>query len=137
MLNRFIEAQEHIYEDVLEELSQGRKRSHWMWFIFPQIQGLGISPKAQYFAIKSKEEAIEYLAHPILGSRLIECCQKLMSIDNSTAFEILGTPDDLKLKSSMTLFATVSIEVTIFQEVLKKYFKGEKDSRTLSILSEL
>ena len=136
-LNRFISAQDEIYNRVLEELKSGVKRSHWMWFVFPQIVGLGQSPTAQYYAIKSLEEAREYLNHSILGARLSECAETVLAIKGRSASEIFGYPDDLKLKSSMTLFASVETSNSIFVRVLDKYFQGERDVRTLQLLEML
>lgn len=119
---------------VLAELKAGKKRSHWMWFVFPQIKGLGHSDMAIRYAIQSRAEAEAYLSHPVLGSRLREACNALLALAGSTAHEILGTPDDLKLRSSMTLFAELSEPDEVFGAVLKKYFGGEKDARTLEFL---
>jgi uncharacterized protein (DUF1810 family) len=136
-LNRFISAQHEVYNRVLEELKSGAKRTHWMWFIFPQIEGLGHSTTAEYYAIKSIEEAREYLNHPLLGSRLSECAQAVLAIDGRSASDIFGYPDDLKLKSSMTLFACVADSGSVFVRVLDKYFQGERDARTLQLLEKL
>ena len=135
-LNRFINAQENIYNQVISELKNGYKQSHWMWFIFPQIDGLGHSEIAKKYAIKSKEEAIAYLNHPILGTRLIECSEMLLTIKSLSASDIFGYPDDLKFKSSMTLFASVENSSPVFSQALDQYFFDEKDSKTLSILAE-
>ncbi len=136
-LKRFIDAQEGVYETALAELTNGQKRSHWMWFIFPQIDGLGMSETSKFFAIKSIEEARQYLAHPLLGSDLKECTQALLRVEGRSALQIFGSPDDLKLNSSMTLFASVSSGDSLFQQVLDKYYHGEKDTRTLEILEQL
>jgi uncharacterized protein (DUF1810 family) len=136
-LNRFISAQHVVYSRVLEELKSGMKRTHWMWFIFPQIHGLGQSTTAVYYAIKSMEEAREYLRHPLLGSRLLECADTVLAIEGRSASEIFGYPDDLKLKSSMTLFASLADSSSLFDRVLDKYFQGERDARTLLILEKL
>jgi uncharacterized protein (DUF1810 family) len=136
-LNRFVRAQDEIYNSVLEELKSGVKRSHWMWFVFPQIVGLGQSPTARYYAIKSLEEAREYLNHSILGARLSECAEAVLAIKGRSASQIFGYPDDLKLKSSMTLFATAESSNSIFVRVLDKYFQGERDARTLQLLEML
>jgi uncharacterized protein (DUF1810 family) len=133
-LERFIKAQENIFEQVTAELAAGDKQSHWMWFIFPQIVGLGITVTANYYAIKSLDEAKAYLQHPILGRRLLECCQILLRLQDRTAKQIFGFPDVLKLKSSMTLFFAVS-DNDLFQKILDVYYKGEKDKRTLDIIS--
>jgi len=135
-LNRFIIAQDKIYKQVLYELSNGKKQTHWMWFIFPQIIGLGRSPIAKYYSIKNKEEAILYLKNPILGNRLQECCTLLLNI-NKTASQIFNFPDDLKLQSSMTLFAYISNNNSIFHCVLNKYFNGNMDKKTLDLLEDL
>jgi len=133
-LNRFIHAQEDIYGQVISELKNGHKKSHWMWFIFPQIKGLGHSSSAQKYAIKNLDEATEYLNHPILGSRLIECCELLLAINDHSIAEILGYPDDLKLRSSMTLFAAVKGANPVFKQLLNQYFNGINDTRTIEIL---
>lgn len=132
-LNRFVEAQDKVYAQVVTELRQGRKVSHWMWYIFPQIKGLGYSSTAMYYAISSLDEATEYLNHPILGFRLIECCQVLLRLENKTAEEIFGGIDAMKLKSSMTLFSLVSDNL-VFNQVLGMYYNGEKDNATLRII---
>ena len=133
-LSRFLKAQQTVYEAVVDELRQGKKRSHWIWFIFPQIRGLGFSPQSQTYAIQSNNEAIAYLAHPILGARLRECCFILLAIQGKTIDEIMGAPDNLKLRSSMTLFASVSENVSPFHAILDKYYKGRVDRKTLWIL---
>jgi uncharacterized protein (DUF1810 family) len=133
-LNRFISAQYEVYNRVLAELKSGAKRTHWMWFIFPQIEGLGRSTTAEYYAIKSVEEARDYLNNPLLGSRLSECTEAVLAIEGRSASDIFGYPDDLKLKSSMTLFASVADSGSIFVRVLDKYFQGEQDARTLQLL---
>lgn len=133
-LKRFLSAQEPIFESVLAELRNGQKRSHWMWFIFPQIEGLGHSPTSMYYAIKSLDEAREYLNHPILGSRLAECAEILLGFEGKTAAEIFGFPDDMKLKSSMTLFACTANSGSVFERVLEKYFDGKRDENTLYLL---
>lgn len=135
-LERFVKAQEESYEIALNEIKQGRKRSHWMWYIFPQIKGLGYSSTAQYYAIQDKKEAENYLKHPILSKRLVEISEELLKIDNDNASEVFGYPDDMKLKSSMTLFYLVS-EKIVFKRVLEKFFCGELDKRTVEILKEL
>jgi len=132
-LDRFVEAQTVCYETALAEIQQGQKVSHWMWFIFPQFAGLGSSPAAQEFAIKSLDEARAYLAHAVLGPRLIECTEALLAMEGRMAHDIFGSPDDLKLRSSATLFAAVSGEGSLFQRVLEKYFQGEPDERTLQL----
>jgi uncharacterized protein (DUF1810 family) len=133
-LRRFIDAQKDIYDDALEELRSGRKRTHWMWFIFPQIDGLGHSSTAKYYAIKSSEEAREYLNHPVLGKRLLECAGAVLAVEGRSVSEIFGYPDDMKLKSSMTLFESQAGPDSVFARVLDKYFHGERDMRTLQML---
>ncbi len=136
-LNRFLTAQSPLYPEILTELRNQRKTTHWIWFIFPQIQGLGQSPISQRFAIRSLAEATAYLAHPILGPRLIECTQLLLPAPSNTARpirEILGTPDDLKFRSSMTLFAQATTTNRIFAEAIDVYFDSKFDELTLSIL---
>ena len=133
-LQRFIDAQAPIYAQVLAELGAGSKRSHWMWFVFPQIAGLGRSETARYFAIGSRAEAAAYLAHPILGARLRECCRLTMSIKGRSAREIFDSPDDMKLRSSLTLFVAVAPDDAIFAEALQKFFSGEADRLTLACL---
>lgn len=133
-LSRFVSAQASSYETALSELRQGRKRSHWMWFIFPQYVGLGISPTSQHFAIKSAAEAEAYLHHPVLGPRLVECAKAVLRTEGRSAHEIFGSPDDIKLKSSATLFARVSPAGSVFERVLDKYFDGAGDDKTLRLL---
>jgi uncharacterized protein (DUF1810 family) len=134
-LSRFIEAQEPVYETVRRELEHGRKESHWMWFIFPQIGGLGHSPTAQRFAISSLDEARAYLAHPLLGSRLIQCTRTINAVRNRTAHQIFGSPDDMKLRSSMTLFQQAANDPEPFKTAIDRYFGGVADQRTLDILA--
>ena len=124
-LERFINAQENSYQIALKEIQDGKKCSHWMWFIFPQIDGLGLSSISKEYSIKNKQEAIDYLNHNILGKRLIEITNALMKLENKSARSILGYPNDLKLKSSMTLFKIISSDNEIFSDVLGKYFNGE------------
>jgi uncharacterized protein (DUF1810 family) len=133
-LQRFLDAQSPLYEEVLSELRQQRKTGHWMWFIFPQIQGLGLSPMSQRFAIASLPEAIAYLDHPILGPRLIECTQLLLAARDQPIRQILGTPDDMKFRSSMTLFAQANPTHRIFADAIAAHFNGNPDDLTLSIL---
>jgi len=135
-LDRFLPAQQPVWDQVLNELRAGRKRSHWMWFIFPQIQGLGHSDMARHYAIQSRAEAEAYLAHPVLGARLREACQVLLDLgaEGPSAYAIFGSPDDLKLRSSMTLFAEVAGPGGCFDAVLQQYFDGAKDGRTLELL---
>lgn len=134
-LNRFLTAQQGgVYENALSELKNGRKRTHWMWFIFPQIHGLGYSATAKYYAIKNSEEAEQYLNHPVLGNRLLQCTNAVLSIENKTVLEIFGAPDNLKLNSCMTLFAQLPNTSPIFSRVLDKYFNGKPDTQTLALL---
>ena len=136
-LNRFIRAQESVYDRVIAELDSGQKRSHWMWYVFPQVDGLGHSSTAKHYAMKSLEEARHYLDHPILGTRLDECTQAVIAVEGRSVSQIFGYPDDLKLKSCMTLFAAVASSDKSFVKVLDKYFHGERDSRTLQLLKNL
>jgi len=135
-LERFVAAQAQVYTRVVAELSEGRKRSHWMWFIFPQIEGLGSSAMAQRFAIGSRAEAETYLAHSVLGPRLIECTRLVLAVKNRTIHDILGSPDDLKFRSSMTLFGAVS-DHPIFGQAILVYYGGANDQATLEILQRL
>jgi uncharacterized protein (DUF1810 family) len=132
-LNRFLDAQSPVYATVLAELRAGMKRSHWMWFVFPQMAGLGRSDMACRYAIASSAEAAAYLAHPVLGARLRECSGTVAALDARTAHEIFGSPDDMKFRSSMTLFAHVS-PGGVFDECLRKYFQGKPDPATLALL---
>jgi uncharacterized protein (DUF1810 family) len=136
-LGRFTSAQDGIYGRVLAELRRGQKRTHWMWFIFPQIDGLAHSTTSKHYAIKSIEEARQYLNHPVLGTRLLECAETVLAIEGRSISEIFGYPDDLKLKSSMTLFAHVADPRSVFVRILDKYFQGERDVRTLDLLEKL
>jgi uncharacterized protein (DUF1810 family) len=133
-LNRFVQTQAGVYERALAEIRNGRKRSHWMWYIFPQFDGLGFSPTSKRYAIKSIAEAKAYLRHPILGPRLLECAEAAHRVEGRSAFEIFGSPDDLKLKSCATLFAYVSPAGSVFEQLLDKYYQGERDSKTLQLL---
>ena len=136
-LSRFLKAQEHDYERALGEIRAGRKRSHWMWYIFPQIHGLGFSSTAQYYAICDLQEAKDYLAHPVLGARLKEISSALLDLEGLSASEIFGYPDDLKLRSCMTLFRMADLNEPIFLEVLEKYYDGKPDSRTVELAARL
>ena len=136
-LSRFLKAQEYDYEQALREIRGGRKRSHWMWYIFPQIQGLGFSSTAQYYAIRDLQEAKDYLAHPVLGARLKEISSALLDLEGLSASEIFGYPNDLKLRSSMTLFRLADLNEPVFLEVLEKYYDGEPDSRTVDLAARL
>jgi len=133
-LQRFVDAQNAVYTEVCAELQDGKKKSHWMWFVFPQIRGLGSSPLARKFAISSLAEAAAYLQHPILGPRLIECTRLVNLIEGRPIQQIFGYPDDLKFRSSMTLFAHAAGENQLFVDALQKYFKGEFDPTTLARL---
>jgi uncharacterized protein (DUF1810 family) len=135
-LQRFVDAQDGIYESVLRELRAGQKRGHWIWYIFPQIQGLGRSATSQEYAIKSQNEAKAYWEHPILGSRLEECTQLVLRVDGRTAEQIFSYPDSLKFRSCMTLFERSATDSTIFRAALLKYFGGESDQLTLDILKK-
>lgn len=130
-LERFVKAQNAIFEQVCAELRSGRKRTHWMWFIFPQIRGLGSSDIAQYYAIASKQETVAYLDHPVLGPRLRECTQLVLNIPDRTIDDIFGYPDNLKFHSSMTLFAHATVDNAVFLEALQKYFSDAFDQPTL------
>ena len=123
-LDHFVEAQEPVFDDVLAELRDGRKTSHWMWFVFPQIAGLGQSPMSRRYAIRSIEEARAYLAHPVLGSRLRKCVEILLGLPETSAHAIFGSPDDLKLRSSLTLFAQAAPDEPQFARGLERYFNG-------------
>ncbi len=136
-LSRFTSAQESIYDSVLAELRNGRKRTHWMWYIFPQFDGLAHSTTSKYYAIKSLEEVRQYLNHPVLGKRLLECAEAVFTIEGRSISEIFGYPDNLKLKSSMTLFACVAAPCSVFARILDKYFNGEQDALTLQLLEKL
>ena len=133
-LQRFVDAQKQVYPQVLEELRAGRKRSHWIWFIFPQLTGLGSSVMNQKFGIGSRLEAAAYLAHPVLGPRLRECTTLVNVIQGRSANDIFGYPDDLKFRSSMTLFANATDDSAVFNQALTKYYDGEPDQRTLELL---
>ena len=133
-LSRFIEAQEVNYDDALSELRAGRKQTHWMWYVFPQIAGLGNSAMSYRYAIRSQDEARAYLAHPVLGPRLTECAEAVLAIENRSARDIFGTPDDLKLRSCATLFAQVSPPGSVFERILDKYYSSERDPRTLGLI---
>ncbi|WP_419801124.1 DUF1810 domain-containing protein [Mucilaginibacter sp.] len=135
-LQRFLDAQKSSYQIALAEIKIGRKRSHWMWYIFPQAQGLGFSETSKFYAIKEASEAEAYLQHPILGQRLIEISEVLLGLKTNNATQVFGSPDDLKLKSSMTLFAALDDTNPVFQAVLDKFFGGSKDQKTLSIIGK-
>lgn len=133
-LDRFVEAQENDYQRALSEIRSGRKRSHWMWYIFPQYAGLGFSAMAQRYAIQSRAEAEAYLKHAILGPRLVECMEAALAVEGRTAHEIFGSPDDMKLRSCATLFACVCTPGSVFERVLDKYYGGKRDEKTLQLL---
>ena len=132
-LSRFHKAQKGSYETALAEIRAGRKRSHWIWFIFPQIQGLGYSSTAQYYAIEDLGEAKAYLADPVLRERLLEISNALLALDSCDPTDVMGYPDDLKLRSSMTLFSLADPECTVFRDVLEKFYDGREDPRTIAL----
>ena len=134
-MNRFVEAQRSTYERALAELRSGRKRSHWMWYVFPQLAGLGRSATSRRYAIRNAAEARAYLDHPVLGPRLIECAAAVLDIDGRSAYEIFGSPDDLKLHSCATLFARASPPGSVFARLLAKYFGGREDEATVRLLA--
>jgi uncharacterized protein (DUF1810 family) len=134
-LRRFVDAQEPVYDAVRTELRRGQKRSHWIWFVFPQLAGLGRSPTAQHYGISSREEARAYLAHPVLGPRLRECARLVAAIDGRSADQIFGWPDNLKVRSSMTLFALATEDNAEFRAVLDKFYDGQDDPATVERLS--
>lgn len=136
-LRRFVTAQEQVYATILTELRSGQKKTHWMWFIFPQIDGLAMSQTSKHYAIKSIDEAKRYLDHPLLGPRLIECSEAVLAVEDASADDIFGYPDDLKLRSSMTLFSSITGSTSVFCSVLDKYFQGETDESTIHILKGL
>jgi len=136
-LERFVEAQAAVYHAVVAELAMGHKETHWMWFIFPQLKELGKSPMAKHFGIESMDEARAYLAHPVLGSRLVECTKLMLAQRNANAYEILGSPDDLKFRSCMTLFSMVSPVEAVFKQALNMFFAGKADDATLKLLAPL
>lgn len=136
-LRRFVSAQESTYDDAINELMKGKKLSHWMWFVFPQLDGLGYSPMAKHYSIKTIEEAQAYLNHNILGQRLKKCCEILLTLPVNDPLSIFGNPDNLKLKSSMTLFLNISEDKEIFCKVLNKFFDNEQDTKTLSLIDKL
>jgi uncharacterized protein (DUF1810 family) len=133
-LDRFIAAQAPVYASALRELAAGAKASHWMWFIFPQLRGLGRSPTASFYGISSLAEARAYWRHPVLGARLSECCSAILRIRGKSALEVFGSPDDMKLRSSMTLFERAAPDASLFAQVLGHYFDGRRDPRTLELL---
>jgi uncharacterized protein (DUF1810 family) len=135
-LERYVKAQAPIYARALTELKAGHKQSHWMWYVFPQMAGLGHSTTSHTYGIQSLKEAQEYLAHPLLSARLRECCRAVMAVEGRTAHEIFRSPDDLKFRSCLTLFAQAAPEETLFRDLLEKYFHGKEDSATLELLAD-
>jgi len=135
-LNRFIDAQANNYADALAEIQNGRKTSHWMWYVFPQLKSLGFSSTALFYGLKDLQEATDYLNHPLLGPRLIDIATAIVHIDGKTANQILGSPDDMKLRSSMTLFSLVPDTNPVFQAVLDKYYNSAPDPKTLALLGK-
>lgn len=133
-LQRFLDAQERDYARAYQELQQGKKRTHWMWYIFPQFAGLGFSATSRFYAIQSEAEARAYLQHPLLGSRLQRCMEALLAIQGRSPYDILGSPDDQKLQSCATLFAAISPSPSIFQQILDRYYQGKSDPKTLALL---
>jgi uncharacterized protein (DUF1810 family) len=133
-LARFVEAQRDTYDQALAELRSGRKRTHWMWWVFPQLEGLGLSATSQRYAIRSAAEANAYLTHPVLGPRLLESVESVLAITGRSAHDIFGSPDDVKLRSCVTLFARVAAPGSLFQRVLDRYFDGKPDDLTLRLL---
>lgn len=134
-LQRFTQAQDRVYESVCNELALGEKTSHWMWFIFPQLKGLGHSPIAKHYGIESADEALAFWQHPVLGKRLLQCTELVLAQPNTTARDIFGSPDDLKFKSCMTLFAQVAPAEPVFQQALQRFFGGKHDENTLKLLA--
>lgn len=133
-LNRFVQAQKSVYAQALTEIRSGRKQSHWIWYIFPQFRGLGYSSTSKYYAIQSLAEAEAYLSHPLLGTRLRECAEAALHVEGRSAYEIFGSPDDMKLKSCATLFAYISPDASVFHRLLDKYYAGTPDEKTLHLL---
>ena len=133
-LTRFVRAQKHAYQPALSEIMSGQKRTHWMWYIFPQLDGLAFSSTAKHYAIKSVAEAKAYLEHPILGPRLLECAEAVVRVEGRSATDIFGSPDDLKLRSCATLFACMSTPDSVFDRLLRKYYRGGRDGKTLQLL---
>jgi uncharacterized protein (DUF1810 family) len=133
-LARFVRAQEPDYDQALSEIRGGRKRSHWMWYIFPQFDGLGVSSTSRQYAIKSVAEAEAYLRHPVLGPRLLESAQAVLGVEGRSALEVFGSPNDMKLRSCATLFSCVSPAGSVFEQLLDRYFGGERDDKTLRLI---
>jgi uncharacterized protein (DUF1810 family) len=136
-LDRFLDAQAGIHDIALAEIQAGRKRTHWMWFVFPQVAGLGSSRTSQFYAIRSAAEARAYLEHPVLGDRLRKCVDAVLDLSGRSATDVFGSPDDLKLWSSATLFAAVSDPGSVFEHLISRYFRGEPDKKTLEVLATL
>ena len=136
-LSRFLDAQNQVYLKALSEIRNGQKQTHWMWYVFPQLKGLGKSDTAKFYGINTLDEAADYLAHPILGKHLIEISNSVLEINGRSAAEIFGSPDDVKLRSSMTLFANVPNADPVFEKVLQKYFNGSHDEYTLELLLKI
>ncbi len=135
-LARFVDAQDPVYMEVLDELSLGRKETHWIWFIFPQLKALGRSAMAKHFGLESKAQALQYWQHPVLAQRLVECTRLLLEQPNSDVFEIFGSPDDLKFRSCMTLFRQVAPQEPVFQQALVRFFHAKPDDATLALLKQ-
>lgn len=135
-LQRFLTAQERNYTDALQEIKRGHKTTHWMWYVFPQVAGLGLSETAKFYAVKDVAEATAYLQHPVLGKRLVEISEAMLQLPGNDPYKILGSPDDIKLQSSMTLFGALPDAPPVFQQVLEKYYGGKKDGRTLEIIGK-
>ncbi len=133
-LARFVEAQEQDYKRAISEIKAGRKQSHWMWYIFPQFDGLGSSPTSRHYAIRSAEEAAAYVAHPVLGPRLKECAEAALGLEGRSAHDVFGSPDDMKLRSCATLFGSVSPAGSVFHRILDRFFEGRPDERTIRLL---
>jgi uncharacterized protein (DUF1810 family) len=136
-LDRFVEAQAFVYDSALSEIERGRKRTHWMWYIFPQLEGLGSSATSRHYSIKSLEEARAYLQHPVLGARLLACANAVVELEGRSMSDVFGTPDDLKLRSCATLFAFVSPPGSVFERILDKHYRSRRDERTLELLAAL
>lgn len=136
-VGRFLDAQAGVYDIAFAEIQAGRKQTHWMWFVFPQIAGLGASPTSHFYAIKSAAEARAYLEHPVLGDRLRKCADAVLHLSARSATDVFGSPDDLKLRSSATLFAAVSGPGSVFEHLISRYFQGEPDKKTLELLTKL
>ncbi|WP_342647850.1 DUF1810 domain-containing protein [Mucilaginibacter sp. CSA2-8R] len=134
-LDRFIKAQQNDYATALSEIKKGKKRSHWMWYIFPQLRGLGMSETARFYGIQDKQEAMDYLNTQVLSKRLIEICEALLALPGNDPHYIFGSPDDMKLKSSMTLFASLPNANPVFEQVLSKYYDGDRDQKTLQLIN--